>query len=207
MAGSKVNKRRTLTAKQKAQRNKQAAIKRAETRAANRLGMTIEEYRSASGYEIAMRSRYQKYMQRQAKQYKKKPKPAVEPDFEEWQEDEPNFEPPPQPEDAEDFEDESNFEPDWSSMSKADLVVAMLNMMPDSIGKQNLRKLLSEIPSDDYPELASTLWNMPEALRNGYVIKYHDDVVNQRRASEQEFMKSKEFEEEVGGAVDPKSWM
>ena len=203
----KPNTRKKLTARQQAQRRKEAARKAARTRLAKSLGLTVTELNELTGYEAAQRFHFQEYMKREARK-NQQPKRGIAPDFDEYESEEPSFEPPPEPEDFDEFEeDQSDFEPDWSSMSKADLVVAMLNMMGDEIGKKNLRKLLSEIPSDEYPDLASRLWNMPEAERNGYVIRYHENVVNQRRAAEQEFMKSEEFAEEVGGFVDPKSWM
>lgn len=196
--------KRPLTARQKALRHKEAARKASVSRAAKKLGLTVEQYQELSTIEFLERLRYQRYMTDEAKKQRKKP--ASAPDLDDFEE----IPPPPEPEPPEfDDEDEDfdDFEPDWGSMSKSDLVIAMLNMMTGEEGKKALRVVLSEIPSDDYPELASKLWNMDEADRTGYLINYHSDIVNQRRAAEQEFMQSEEFAEEVGGAVDPTSWM
>lgn len=211
MARNKVNKRRSLTAKQKAQRSKQAAQRARITRIAKSLGLTREQYIEMQGSQELRELIYQNLEQ---KRNKKRMKKGQSPFFSYSEEDMQHFDtttstPPPEAEfdEYDEDEDEDAFEPDWSSMSKSDLVVAMLNMMPDETGKRALRLVLSEIPSDDYPELASQLWKKDEAERTGFIVNMHTDIVNQRRRAEQEFMKSEEFAEEVDGAVDPNSWM
>lgn len=187
-----------------AARRKEAARKAAKTRAAKRYGLTVEEYENLSGYDVVQLERQRKQKSKVKSDLAKSQKRYgwyEEPDIDE--------EPAPPP-----FEDEEPPEPDEddvydqiSGMSAQELVVFMLGLMPDNVGKKQLRLLLAETPSEEYPMLAAQLYSMPEAERTGFVIRRHTANVNERRAQEQEFMKSKEFAEEVGGSVDPKSWM
>lgn len=194
-----------------AMKRNEAARKASLTRTAKQFGMTREEWVSLTGEErwnLIYEQLKAKKAARLTKQRKKRNASRMQagrpPIFEEppsEHEEEP-LPPPPEFEDEED-----DIREQIGNMSAKELVVFMLGLMPDSTAQQNLRKLLAEIPSDDYPLLAMKLYSTPEAMRNDMIIRYHEDIVNQRRAAEQEFMKSKEFEEEVGGAVDPKSWM
>lgn len=193
-----------------AMKRKEAARKASLTRTAKQFGFTREEWTSLTGEERWDLINQQRLENKRKKAQKKKA--GIQPSQRYgWtsEEVEPEEEPlPPPPEfEEEDFDEEDDIREQIGNMSAKELVVFMLGLMPDSKSQQNLRKLLAEIPSDDYPLLAMKLYSTPEAMRNDMIIRYHDDIVNQRRAAEQEFMKSKEFEEEVGGAVDPKSWM
>lgn len=191
-----------------AMKRKEAARKASLTRTAKQFGMTREEWTSLSGEE-RWNLIYEQQKQKKASRMQSGRPPIFEEPPSEHEEE--PLPPPPEFEEEEfeeeDFDEEDDIREQIGNMSAKELVVFMLGLMPDSTAQKNLRKLLAEIPSDDYPLLAMKLYSTPEAIRNDMIIRYHEDIVNQRRAAEQEFMKSKEFEEEVGGAVDPKSWM